>query len=339
MNVPEPRRPADGGPASGTDGERRLPAPGDGSSGAPAAGAPGTEPGEAPAREVADGRGPGGDGPDGGRPDGDGPDGGRPDGDGPDGGRPDGGGPGEEPTTVPTAAAPAPAARRRRDPRAAALIGVLTLLLGFALAVQVRTTDAGEVLAGAREEDLVRILDELDDRESRLRQQIAEQRSTLAQLTTSDTRSLTALEVARERAEAIGILTGTVAAQSPGLRVSIGDPRGEIRVADLIDVVQELRGAGAETMQVDGARVGVDTAVTGRPGELRVDGRPISAPYEVVVIGSPQFMETALNIPGGAVQRITGRGGTVTVTRSDSVQVDALRPLETAQYAAPATGD
>src|SRR4051812_33301759 len=37
-------------------------------------------------------------------------------------------------------APPAPLRRRRRDPLAAALIGILTLLLGFAFAVQVRST-------------------------------------------------------------------------------------------------------------------------------------------------------------------------------------------------------
>ena len=116
-----------------------------------------------------------------------------------------------------------PRRRRRRDPMAAVLIGVLTLLLGFAFAVQVRTADDDSQLSGAREEDLVRILDELDAQEERLRDQLAEQRSALEQLTNSDSRAATALEAARQRAEAIGILNGTIAAQGPGLRD--GHPR------------------------------------------------------------------------------------------------------------------
>ena len=70
--------------------------------------------------------------------------------------------------------------RRRRDPLAAALIGVLTLLLGFAFAVQVRNVGNDQALSGAREEDLVRILDDLNAREERLREQISDQRSALA---------------------------------------------------------------------------------------------------------------------------------------------------------------
>jgi uncharacterized protein YlxW (UPF0749 family) len=230
-----------------------------------------------------------------------------------------------------------PVRRRRRDPLAAALIGVLTLLLGFALAVQVRSTDEGEALQGAREEDLVRILDELNAREERLREQIAEERAALEQLSNSDSQAAAALEEARSRAEAIGILNGTIAARGPGLVMTIRDPGGEVRVADLLDAIQELRGAGAETMQIDDIRVGVSTAITGEPGALQVDGTDVTAPYEFRVIGSPQNMETAMNIPGGVVQRISGRGGSVTIVQSQDVLVDALRPLDTPQYASPET--
>jgi uncharacterized protein YlxW (UPF0749 family) len=243
--------------------------------------------------------------------------------------------PGEE-QEAPTAGKPS--RRRRRDPLAASLIGVLTLLLGFAFAVQVRSVGDDQQYAGAREEDLVRILDELNAREERLRAQISDQRSALQQLTSSDSQSATALEEARARAEAIGILNGTIAAQGPGLTMIIRDAGDKVRVSDILDAIQELRGAGAETMQIDGVRVGVSTAVTGTPGNLMVDGRPITSPYEFVVIGSPQNMETALNIPGGVVQDLTRQGASVTITQSDQVVVDALRPLDTPQYASPDTG-
>lgn len=233
----------------------------------------------------------------------------------------------------------APPARRHRDPLAAVLIGVLTLLLGFAFTVQVRNIDGDQVLAGAREEDLVRILDEVGAQGARLREQIADERAALRQLTSSDSQSAEALEEARAHAVSLGILNGTAAAQGPGLRMTVRDPDGRLRVADLLDVLQELRGAGAETMQIDGVRVGLTTAVTGTPGALLLDGRPITAPYEFLVLGSPQNMETALNIPGGVVQQVGSRGGSVDVQQVPDLVVDALRPRPDAQYAAPDTDD
>ncbi|MGY1739753.1 MULTISPECIES: DUF881 domain-containing protein [unclassified Blastococcus] len=245
--------------------------------------------------------------------------------------------PGPEPADQPADGAPPAARRRRRDPLAAALIGVLTLLLGFAFAVQVRATDTDQALTGAREEDLVRILDELEAEEARLRSQLADQRAALRDLNDTDSRADAALEEAQQRADALAILNGTVAAEGPGLLMSIRDPEGEVRVADVLDAIQELRGAGAETMQIDGVRIGASSAVTGEPGELQIDGQPISSPYEIAVIGSPQDLETAMNIPGGVVDNVSRRGGTVVIAQADSVLVDALRPLETPQYAEPDT--
>ncbi|ADB75361.1 DUF881 domain-containing protein [Geodermatophilus obscurus] len=301
---------------------------------------PAPGPGERPEDDVH----PGDDAPDLDAPDLDAPDLDAPDLDAPDLDAPDPDAPGPVADADPPAAeqpppeAPAPR-RRRRDPLAAALIGVLTLLLGFAFAVQVRTTGTGEDYSTLREEDLVRILDELDAREDRLREQLADQRAALRELNSSDSQSEAALQEARERAEALGILNGTVAAQGPGLLMTVRDPEGRVRVADLLDAVQELRGAGAETMQIDGVRVGVSTAVTGEPGQLRIDGTAVQSPYEIRVIGSPQDLETAMNIPGGVVDRVGRQGGSVDIEQSPTVLVDALRQLDRPQYAQPDTDD
>jgi uncharacterized protein YlxW (UPF0749 family) len=249
-------------------------------------------------------------------------------------------GPAGRPADGDRADGPAPASRRpRRRPSlvAASLIAVLTVLLGFAIAVQVRSTGTGEALEGAREEELVAILDDLDLEEERLRAQIADQRGALRELSDTDSRAAAALQDANERAEALAVLNGTVAAEGPGLVMTIRDPEGEVRVADLLDAIQELRGAGAETMQIDGVRVGVSTAVTGAPGDLRIDGRAVRDPYDVVVIGSPQDLQTAMSIPGGVLDRVGRQGGSVDIEQRDRVVVDALRPLDEPQYAQPDT--
>jgi uncharacterized protein YlxW (UPF0749 family) len=242
-------------------------------------------------------------------------------------------------------AAPAPAAgarprrRRGRDPLAAVLIGVLTLLLGFAFAVQVRSTDTDQALTGVREEDLVRILDDLTAQQDRLRQEIADQRAALDQLGSSDSASAAALKEARDRAAALGILNGSVAAQGPGITLTIRDPEGRVSSSVVLGAIEELRGAGAETMQVDDVRIGVSSAVTGTPRNLEIDGHPLQAPYTFQVIGSPQDMATAMSIPGGVVSTVGGRGGSVEIVQSEHVVVDALRPLDEPQYAQPDNGD
>jgi hypothetical protein len=63
-----------------------------------------------------------------------------------------------------------PPGRTSSGGRSFRIIGVVLLaLLGFALAVSVRTNRGPAGLATARQEDLVRILDDLDSRAGRLR--------------------------------------------------------------------------------------------------------------------------------------------------------------------------
>jgi uncharacterized protein YlxW (UPF0749 family) len=203
----------------------------------------------------------------------------------------------------------------------------------------VRSNDTDQELSGAREEDLVRILDDLTAQEDRLRLEIADQRAALDQLGSSDSDSAAALQEARNRAEALSILNGSVPAQGEGMTMTIRDPETRVTSSVLLNAIEELRGAGAETMQVDDVRIGVSSAVTGSPGALAIDGRTLTAPYVLRVIGSSQDMATAMSIPGGVVSTVGGRGGSVDIVQSQQVVVDALRPLDQPQYAEPHNGD
>jgi uncharacterized protein YlxW (UPF0749 family) len=225
---------------------------------------------------------------------------------------------------VSTSTGASAATPRKRPGRtvSAVMTGALALALGFGLTVQIRHT-GGTAEVGQREEDLVVILDDLDAREEELREQIAERRQSIEELGSGQDQASRALEEAQQRAEAIAILNGTAPARGPGLRVSIQDPDNSVTAATLLDAIQELRGAGAEAMQVDGVRIVVSSYVEGDPGELVIDGRPITAPYELRVIGPPDDLDVALNVSGGVLADVARFGGSATVRQDDDVLVDA----------------
>ena len=99
----------------------------------------------------------------------------------------------------------------------------------------------------------------------------------------------------------------------------------------LLDAIQELRAAGAEAIQVNGVRVVAGTYFCRtRAVSVSVDGNKISAPYRFKVIGKPQDLEPALNIPGGVVQTLEKEQATVTV---DAVGEDRRGRLATGEAA------
>jgi uncharacterized protein YlxW (UPF0749 family) len=221
-----------------------------------------------------------------------------------------------------------------RVSRAQLIVALLLFGLGFGLAVQVAShSDGDSALRGARQEDLVRILDELDDRTQRLedeKQGLEQQRD---ELENSSDQAEEARKQTVEKERQLGILAGTVAAQGPGITVTIEDTKGTVEADMLLDAVQELRAAGAEAIQVNGVRVVAGTYLADSGKGVGVDGNKINAPYRFKVIGKPQDLEPALNIPGGVVQTLEKEQATVTIERSTKIVVDALRQVKRPDYA------
>nr|WP_258050314.1 DUF881 domain-containing protein [Streptomyces finlayi] len=220
-----------------------------------------------------------------------------------------------------------------RVSRAQLIVALLLFVLGLGLAIQVRSNSDNSALRGARQEDLVRILDEVDDRTQRLqdeKQRLDDQRT---ELENSSDQAEEARKQTREKERQLGILAGTVAAHGPGITLTISDPSGAVEADMLLDAIQELRAAGAEAIEVDGVRVVASTYFSGSAGAIEVDGRKVAPPYEFKVIGKPQDLEPALNIPGGVVQTLEKEQATAQVARADDIVVDALRPADRPDYA------
>jgi uncharacterized protein YlxW (UPF0749 family) len=236
----------------------------------------------------------------------------------------------------PTPDAPETPPRRHRlhgRHGSAAVIGVLTLLLGFAIAVQVRAHSSHDALSGLREEDLIGILDNQNARADKLRQQIAALEQNISKLQDSGNQSAEARKQARAEASALGILLGTLPAVGPGVVVTVSDPTNALTGEDLLDVVEELRGAGAEAIQFGPVRVTTSTSFEGSGGSITVDGAVLSPPYRVLAIGDAKTLDTALNIPGGVAATVRAAGGELTVQETQRVEIRATATLTQPRYA------
>ena len=220
-----------------------------------------------------------------------------------------------------------------RVTRAQLVVALLLFVLGLGLAIQVRSTSDNSALRGARQEDLVRILDELDDRTQRLEDEKQRLNAQRTELENSSDQAEEARRQTVEKERQLGVLAGTVAAHGPGITLTVDDPSNGVKADMLLDALQELRAAGAEAIEVNGVRVVAHTYFSGEGGAVKVDGRKISAPYVFKVIGKPQDLEPALNIPGGVVQTLEKEQATVHVEQVDDIVVDVLRRAHRPDYA------
>ncbi len=237
---------------------------------------------------------------------------------------------------------PTPGARppRTRSQVVFGVLGVvLCLLLGVAIVTQVRQTESGDSLESARPADLLVLLDSLQQREAALNTEVAALQRNLAAMQAAGNSDQAAIQNAQARLAALSILIGTVGATGPGLTITIDDPGPGVAPETMLDVINELRAAGAEAMEIragqQAVRVGVDTWVVGDRGALVIDSVTLSPPYSVLAIGDPPTLAAAMNIPGGAADSVERVGGAMTVTQSDHVDITTLRQPKARQYAQP----
>jgi uncharacterized protein YlxW (UPF0749 family) len=227
----------------------------------------------------------------------------------------------------------------RAQPVFVVLAVLLCVLLGTAIVTQVHHKDSGDSLETARPADLLVLLDSLRQREAALNTEVSDLQNTLANLQRSGSNDQAAIEDAQARLAALSILVGTVGAAGPGVIITIDDPRHDVAPEAMLDVINELRAAGAEAMEIRDAhqatRVGVSTWVAGAAGALEIDGTTVNPPYSVAAIGDPPTLAAAMNIPGGAVDAVRRVGATMTVAQADRVDVSALRQPKPRQYAQP----
>ena len=201
-------------------------------------------------------------------------------------------------------------------------VGLISVALGFMTITAIRGGREDELLANARESDLVVLLDSLTQRLARLQ---AEQADLVAArqdvLSGSDSE---AIARTREQLEAIQVVNGTIPVEGPGVVIKILDPSRQLTYDVAVSLIQELRDAGAEAIEINGIRVNGRTFFgTSKAGKITVNNRTISSPIRVKAIGSSKPLAVAVQIPGGVGDTVTSLGARFNVVEVSTITINA----------------
>jgi uncharacterized protein YlxW (UPF0749 family) len=229
------------------------------------------------------------------------------------------------------------ASLRSRPGRGQIVVAILLAALGFGAVLQGRTSSESGDYAGARRGDLIQLLDSLDDARDRAARELRDLQDAKAGLEDTSTRTQAALREAREEASNLAILSGTVGATGPGVVIRIDDPAGQVGASILLNVIEELRDAGAEVIEInDSARVVAQTYFADHEDGVSVDGSVVSSPFIIDVIGRPHTLSNIVTFPGGIAEEVEALGGTADVDERDTVDVTSLAEGREPEYSQPA---
>lgn len=213
------------------------------------------------------------------------------------------------------------------------VVAVLLALVGLAAVVVMRVNSQSDPYANMRQDSLVNVLEGLYGTTERARREITSLEATRENLQQDATSEQAALDQARERVQTLEVLAGRTAVSGPGVRVRIEVEDSTNAFYPMVDMVQELRTAGAEAIAINGkVRVVAQTSFTSDADGLLVDGEPVAAPWTVVAIGDPSKLSNALTIRDGPKAQFEDDRfrGSMQITEQERVRIEAVtRPDRT----------
>ena len=215
------------------------------------------------------------------------------------------------------------------------LIVGLTIILGIFLSLAIKQNDEPKLLSSAREDELVRILDDLSKQKDNLELELIKQSQVLESLKSGSNEE--AKKAAQNRIDQLILLSGTAPVTGRGIQVLITGDVYSVSAFTVLDSVQELRDAGAVAIEINGNRVINSTYFNDTSDGITINQAKIRSPYRINALGDPETLATALKIPGGLAEKVTTSGGQVVITQYATLVIESTVDLITPQYAVPVT--
>lgn len=244
---------------------------------------------------------------------------------------------------------------KRKKNRGELAIGVVCVLLGILIAVQLRSVKFNKENSEAgngRLETLQTMYNETRDKLE----------STQAELTAAETelqkfRDEAAAggginETLRAELEKLELAAGMTEVTGPGVTVVMRDSTAVnvtgdeqdylIHDNDLLTVINDLRDAGAEAISLNGERLLATSEVRCAGAVVIVNGRRYAAPYVINAIGDSATLYNALTMRNGVVDVLGQWKIEVAVTPSEKLTVakyNGVLEFYHAQTVSPLTGE
>jgi len=224
----------------------------------------------------------------------------------------------------------------RSTSRRQLIVGLLLAILGFAAVVQVRANNTDDTYAGQNQQDLIDVLDALAGARQRQDAELSRLAKVHDSLRNDSTKRQAAVDQANGEVADLQILAGLVPVTGPGIRITITEDTGQVKVSSMLDTIEELRTVGAEAMQINGkVRIVAQTAFEPDSGGFLVDGHQVQAPYVIDVIGDPDVLSGAMNFALGPKQQLIDDGAQVQVAQLSSLDIEAVSTRDRTKDASP----
>lgn len=223
--------------------------------------------------------------------------------------------------------------------------GTLTVVLGLVCFVlvavmfaQFKTVEKTDItsIETMRESELRTTLTNWKTKYEETEKKLIETNEKIAEYKEKGVNNQEALELLEQELKEANLLLGKTEVTGPGVIVTLSDNQeSEIDIYDILQLLNELKLAGAEAISINGVRIvnTTDVALINN-SYIKIDDNRLNSPYVVKAIGDPVKLESGLmqKDSGYMDKIIKAMDKTATVERSDNILIPKYDGKMTIKY-------
>lgn len=211
------------------------------------------------------------------------------------------------------------------------IIGIMFCILTLIIFIQFKTISYTDIsaLETMQETELRKEITAIKTKYTEALEKLEETNSMIKEYEEAITTDKEASVLLESELEKSRNLLGKNAVQGEGIIVTLVDVEvgkyGKITYADLIELINELKAAGAEAISINDNRI-VNTSyvVALTAGYIGVNGKRIVSPYVVKAIGDITYLESGLSQKQyGYIDTKNNEGKDVTLEKSNNIFINA----------------
>ena len=214
----------------------------------------------------------------------------------------------------------------------ALVFGILCLILTFAITVQLRVSSLSE-----SESSQTKITDKLKDEIFRLNDEnvkLAEKfQNTTSELDDARNQATQNDSSSKDTSELIKkytIVSGKTDVTGQGIIIKYKPSDNEAKadmVKDLRDIVNEIKNAGAEAIEINNQRIVGTTAIEMVKNKIEINDTEVSENFIIKAIGDSNLMYSGLIRPGGTIENIRESGVSIEINSENTIKINKYNEI------------
>jgi|GEM_PF-4291233 len=210
--------------------------------------------------------------------------------------------------------------RAKAKTPAAITFMIAAFILGFFMTVQIRVFGDEKRYESLPPQELNAIYSQLNLEVYELKSNYLELKNRFEQYSAISVNTEKFIEEANKEIRALKVYTGQTAVEGRGIIIQIQDNKNNLLAGDLVDLINELRAAGALAIAVNNVRINSFSGIAKKDDGFVIDGKYIRSPYSVEALGDVDTLFSAIIIPGGIMDNLKGIPGmVVSVEKSERI--------------------